>query len=126
MAGTTQQFNRNDGVSLKEHLEDKITSIKSEQTVINKMNQVAIDTALNTLNERLAGMNEFRNQMKDQQGTFVTKDLYYSQVESFDKRLKALEITGAKIEGKASQTAFLITMAISIIGIVLSLIKFFM
>jgi len=121
-----EDFTRNDGVSLKEHLESKMAAMKSEQQTINKMNKIAIDTALETLNQRLGSMNEFRGQMKDQQGTFVSKDSCYSQMNAFDKRIKDLELTGAKIEGKASQTAFLITMAISIIGIVLSLIKFFM
>lgn len=84
-------------VSLKEHIEtilhwldrlvaEKVTAIERATTI-----------ALTTLNERLAGMNEFRDTLKDQAARLATKDDFGA----LEKRLGTLELDRAAAEGRA-------------------------
>jgi hypothetical protein len=60
------------------------------------------------MDKRLEGMNEFRNQLKDQSSMFYTK----SEHEQFGKRIeddiRSLRESRASLEGKASQNSVLI------------------
>jgi hypothetical protein len=114
-------FNQSDGVSLREHLEDKINDLDKRVDLINRMNQIAVDKAVSVIDDRLTIMNEFRNAMKDQQSTFVTK----AQFDIACERLKSLEITGAKIEGKASQKEVTLAQVGAALGVILGMISLF-
>ena len=77
------------------------------------------------MDKRLEGMNEFRNQLKDQSSMFYTK----SEHEQFGKRIeddiRSLRESRASLEGKASQNSVLIAYAITGISMIISIILHF-
>lgn len=86
-SGTEVPLREHIGVQLKwidRHFETQITAI-----------QTATRIALDTLNSRLEGMNEFRAALKDQVATFANKD-------ETERRLGELETSKAWGEGRAA------------------------
>jgi len=116
-----EYFSKDDGKALERLVCLKIASLAEKGKIINELNQLAIDKAVVTLNERMEMMNEFRAQMKDQQATYITRP----ELSAYEVRIKSLELDRAKLEGKASQTSFLIAMASSIIGMILGIVALF-
>ena len=53
--------------------------------------QKAVDKAEQTLNIRLTGMNEFRDQLKDQTKTFVTTDVFEARLKSIDTKTEGIQ-----------------------------------
>ena len=80
-----------DGITLREYVDlavkrvaDSVTSLESRMIEINaqhnqsharehQMVELAVSKAEQAMQERLAGMNEFRNQLSDERGTYLTK-----------------------------------------------------
>jgi len=76
---------KNNIISLKEHLLDKISSLQKEIDCRFKeldsklqirfdLQQQAVNKAEEKMNERLTGMNEFRESLKDQASKFITRE----------------------------------------------------
>jgi len=63
----------------------------------------AVDTALLSMNERLAGMNEFRSTLQDQQRTFVSRSDVDTRLQALVERLDGtaalLAGVGSKVDG---------------------------
>ena len=70
----------NDSVSLKEFITDKFQTLEKNT-----------DTARQSMEKRLEGMNEFRQQLKDQNATFITKEDYDSKQQILNTKIEALE-----------------------------------
>ena len=70
----------NDSVSLKEFITDKFQVLEKNT-----------DTARLSMEKRLEGMNEFRQQLKDQNGTFITKTDYEGRHLTLETKIEALE-----------------------------------
>jgi len=102
------------GVSIKEYFERLFTD-----------NQRAIDKAEQMMNQRLEGMNEFREQLKDQASKFITREELNIICTGFQTEIKALRKLADIAEGKASQNAVILTALASVIGILLGVINFF-
>jgi hypothetical protein len=83
----------------------------------------AVSVATAAMDRRLDGMNEFREQLKDQASKFLTKDVYESKHELIVQQINDLNISKAVLEGKASQKSMFITMAVSIVSLLLALYK---
>ena len=73
------------------------------------------------LEKRLESMNEFRTQLKDQAGTFFTRNEHEVYMTSVDKDLRMLRESKATLEGKASQSSVNVALIISFVGIALAL-----
>jgi len=127
-----QQFNHSDGVSLKEHFDDKFDmQCKKFNNQIASLSN-AVDKSERLLQVRLEGLNEWRDQNKDIISKFVTKTEINLQVKRLEDKLvtlgediKKLELSKAELQGKASQTTALIAMVGGLLGIVLSVIALF-
>ena len=104
-----------DGVSLRDYVDRLFTEA-----------QRAIDKAEATMLARLAGMNEFRDQLKDQAGKFITREELDARITSLCNDIKALQRDADVARGKASQNALLFTAAIAIAGFVLGIVRLFM
>ncbi len=78
-----------DTVSMKEYVDERLDA-----------QQKAVDKAEQQLRERLAGMNEFRDTLRDQAGKFVTRDEITLLREASDSRLHGLELWKANMEGR--------------------------
>lgn len=139
----TTGFNKQDGVSLKEFLCDKIVSgdkllclkiesVENKAEAIRDLNQLAVDKAVETTKTHLATLNEFRNSQKDLMATYMPKathETYEKNVNdkfvTINARVDDLKSLSDIAQGKASQTALLFTMGVSLIGIILGLLNYF-
>ena len=114
MPKTPQNFTAADGVSLKEHIECRLIAIEK-----------ASELERETMNIRLESMNEFRDAMKDQAGTYITRteyEIYHNQLERTIAEMKDF-ISDHK--GRASQSSVIFIGFISLIGLLLSLVDWF-
>ena len=85
-------------VSLKEHLDHRFEDLYRFLEARFAGQTKAVEKAENSMNLRLEGMNEFRDQMKDQAATFVTREEHRPWVErliSLEKRAAAQAAIGA-------------------------------
>ena len=55
----------------------------------HEQQQRAIDRADQAINARLAGINEFRAQLRDQQGTFITREVLDATVTALNQAIRA-------------------------------------
>jgi hypothetical protein len=90
----------------------------------------AITVATESSDKRLESMNEFRNSLKDQAGTFITKTDQEGLIsvinEKFDRineSIKSIQISDAVLAGKATQGQMIIAYIISIIGILFGIVN---
>ncbi|MDQ1316528.1 MAG: hypothetical protein QG641_2050 [Candidatus Poribacteria bacterium] len=74
---------------------EKAVAVLSEfKELINERSsytQKAVDKAEQSVNTRLASMNEFRDQLKDQAKTFVTFDVYNANHKSIEIKIEAIQ-----------------------------------
>ena len=75
----------------------------------------ARNLARSELERRLEGMNEFRDQLRSQAGTFVTREVADTRYGIIDKRVKTLEEKRSNLEGRM----WAIPVAIVIVQILL-------
>jgi hypothetical protein len=99
-----------DGVSIRDYIDLRFTEF-----------QRAVDKAEATMGSRLAGMNEFRDTLKDQASRFITRD----DLRFLQDEVKSLRKITDMAEGKASQNSVLWSYAIGAIGIILGVIHLF-
>ena len=97
-------------VSLKEHIEAQIRAL--DRFVASQVEAIkdAVKIALDTLNKRLEGMNEFRDALKDQSAKLATKD----DIKAIDDRLKLLELRDARIAGMAAGVALIVSVVVTL------------
>lgn len=107
-------MHRNDGIALKDYVDTRIESLCK-----------AIDKAEETLNARLAGMNEFRETLRDQAGKFVTRDEVTLMLKPVCEDLRNLRDFTARHEGKASQNSVLFATALALIALGLAILRLF-
>ena len=130
MTPPKKDFSYSDGITLREHLETIINSQKE----YFESRLAAMDKAVNvsrvTMETRLEGMNEFRNSLKDQSGTFITRteltltfDKLHAEIKGLAGRIEGLELYKSSMEGKASQMSVNIAYLISIISIIFGIIN---
>ncbi len=139
-------------ISIKEYFETKIAGLEKATTIVATNLEKATAIAAAGMEKRLEGMNEFRNQLKDQSLTFVTKTEYLSMIDrasedikslkdqaaelytrkehqaytdKIDADIRVLRESKAELEGKASQTSVNVALIVSIVGIVLAAIGAF-
>jgi len=98
-------------VTLKEYVDAKIDAI-NESTKL----------ATQTLNERLAGMNEFRAALKDKDMMTVTRDELKALMDKVHGDIGMLREWKATLEGKASQQSVNIATILSIAGLLIALV----
>jgi len=122
-----EQVKENDS-HLKEFLCDKISTVKESISIAMSAADKATAKAETAMDKRLEGMNEFRNQMGDQQRTFLPRAEYNlghtnvtDKMDNLEKRLDAID---NKKTGGNIVWAFVIS-GISFIGMVIGIIYVF-
>ncbi len=113
MSNETQ--NHKDVISLREYFERRLFDMEK-----------AVSVAHEALGKRLDVMNEFRNQLKDQAGTFLIRDNFEIKYENLQKQIEELKLSRAVLVGKASQSAVNINLIISILGFLIALLAIFL
>lgn len=128
-------------VSLKEHLEEKIESLKellitkldsnrSIQEKINELNNLAIEKSETSVTIRLGHIN---NKNEEIDGIIETllpilefkayKESQISEHENIKDRLNKIETNQKVVEGKASMPMFYVVAIVTVIGLVLSILN---
>ena len=100
-------------VSLKDYFDARLTAMDE-----------AVSLARESMETRLEGMNEFRTSLKEQADKFITR-LEHFQVEEahgqihkgIAEDIRMLRESKAELQGKASQTAVMLTMIIAFLGL---------
>jgi predicted RNA binding protein with dsRBD fold (UPF0201 family) len=116
----------NDVITLREYFERLLTEHK--ETHRQQDNHVSESAdALNrrlqeiaeNLDKRFTSVNEFRGQLRDQVGTFLTREVYDAHVSSADTRFRVLEQAAARMGGinmvLASGASAVIAIVISVV-----------
>ncbi len=113
-----------DEVTLKEYLDERFKSLELQiesqsrlQNQHNILNELAIKTAKENTDARLAQMNEFREQMKDERSLYATRE----SVSASAGEIAALREWKSNLEGKASQSSVNTVLVISIISILIGI-----
>ena len=112
---------KNGQVTIKEFLEERIDALEDKVSLHLKLNQVALDKASAELNARLEHMNEFRQQLQRQEGTFLTKENYDVKHTLLEREIASLKETRAELRGRATQQSVYIAYLLALIGIVFTL-----
>jgi hypothetical protein len=99
-------------ITLREYVDIKVSAIETSTRL-----------AYNSMEKRLEGMNEFRNQLRDQNSTFITKAEYSAHMNKLEEDIRMLRESKALLEGKASQTSVNIALGISIVGLILTVLN---
>jgi DNA repair exonuclease SbcCD ATPase subunit len=86
--------------ALIKNLEDKIDAQSKFTAQHFQLNEIAIKKAEDSMTARLEGMNEFREQLKEERGSLATKEHLESMTASFDARLKTIENANSFAAGK--------------------------
>ena len=116
-------FTKSDGVSLKEHVESRLNAEHQYfETKIAAVERALSESAV-VLNRRLAGMNEFRDAMSDLSNRMATRNEMDVHLKQVAAELADLKKSRDMASGKASQTALLITLAFSLLGVAISVIN---
>jgi hypothetical protein len=100
-------------VSLRDYIDVRFTALEK-----------ATEQARELMEKRLDGMNEFRDTLRDQGTSFLTKAEYSIFKETVEKDLRILREWRSELTGKASQQSVNILMLISVGGFIMSVISF--
>jgi hypothetical protein len=114
-----------DAVDMKQYVDSKCADFEKVCVAKHAGTDHALDLASTALDKRLEGMNEFRNTLRDQAGGFLTRSEYNFAHEKISTDVAELKTFRAVIESKASQTSMMITMAIALIGLLVSVVSLF-
>ena len=85
-----------------------------------------LEIALRNLDHRLGQMNEFRNALRDQSMTFLTKAEYITFKENLEADIRSLRESRAELAGKADQKQVNTAMILSVIGVMMAFVSIVM
>ncbi len=106
-------------VTLKEYIDTKIDALtRLSETKIGAVEKATI-LAKETIDNRLANMNEFRDALKDSTALNVTRIEMKSLEKTLSDRVSIIEINNATLSGKASQKALDRVNNVAIAGIII-------
>ena len=83
---------------------------------------LALQLSSDSLEKRLDAMNQFRAQIKEERLFLLPRAEYIIQHERLVDDIRILRESKAMLEGKASQSSVMISLAIAVIGIGISLV----
>jgi len=88
-----------ESVSLKEHFEHRLDEMDKKLSDRTVSIERAVDKAEQALKERLAGMNELRETMRDQAANLATREQVALTAGAIEERLRAIENWSSNIQG---------------------------
>lgn len=101
-------------VPLKEHIESRLTALEQATTI-----------AAHAMDKRLDGMNEFREALKDQASRMATRQEVEDKMAAVERDLRELREFRNMMRGKADQQAVNLALALSVLGMAISIILHF-
>jgi hypothetical protein len=112
----------------KDSTEKPITSLEGV-TLLHYVDKRLCDleearkAAFVSMETRLAGMNEFRAALTEQAVRFVTREEHIAMMKAYDADIRILREAKAEMEGKANQGALNITLALSIVALIIGIVS---
>lgn len=135
-------------ITLKEYFESRLNALEKATTIVANGLEKATTIAAAGMDKRLEGMNEFREQLRDQTSTFITRNEHeiivlritedIKNIKAFDASfftraehqiyrektendIRILRESKATLDGKASQLSTNIALILAIAGLLISL-----
>ena len=112
-------------MSKNTYIESELKRIEQNADLKYLSVKEATTLAKNEVDIRLAGMNEFREALKDSNATFMTKTEFSIYHDKISEDVKSLRESRANTEGKATMTSVYISYIIAIIALTISIIRIF-
>ena len=115
----------NKSVSLKDYINIRFNELeKYMKSKFDEIERAGILSQRN-LDARLEGMNEFRESMKDQTASFMTRAEINLITERNRQNIQEIKELLAEARGKASQQSVIIAYLIAFVGIAIGIISLF-
>jgi len=115
-----------DTIGLREYIEQRMEDCRACHDAQMEAMDKAIELAASQLGVRLDHMNEFRDTLKDQSSTFIPRPefekIMTSISENHNERLRALELSRAELQGKASQASLNVAMVVAVMSAIISIV----
>ena len=115
--------------SLKEYLDKRIDDldVANDRSVQDAKSSAdkAIEVNAKIIEKRLDSMNEFREQLRDQAGTFITRSEYEIAHKSLSDKIDGLSTTAAILVTRASQGSVNFSYIYSTIILVITVVMHF-
>ena len=118
---------------LNEIIELKFSALKDATNVAKGSVDVRLDAlkeatniAKEGMDERLARMNEFRDALRDQNATFVSKTEFNAVSERLNEDIRSLRESRSELKGKAEQSSVNVATFIALISLTIGVISFIM
>jgi hypothetical protein len=112
----------NDAITLREYIDDKLAALKCYYEARFSAIDKAYELSSKILDGRLENMNRFREENKENTNNFVTRREHELMMNNYDSRLRELEISKAKNEGKASQSSVMWAYGLSVVSMIIGII----
>jgi hypothetical protein len=103
-------------VTLRDYFELNFSALQRDVDTNLKWIDNSTRTAMEQLNKRLEGMNEFRAVLSDQATKFMTRTEYSSAHKALEQEIQSLREFRAKLDGLAKQSHVTIAFVIASIG----------
>ena len=112
-------------ITLRDYIDIKVTEL--EKAVVCKI--TALEALhmrdASTLEKRLDGMNEWRQERREQNAEFLPRTEYDIQHQKLVDDIRLLRESKATLEGKASQNSVIFLGGVSVISLVIAAIALF-
>lgn len=113
-------------VCLREYIESRLKDQEKHMNARIDGIEKAIELAAQNLDARLESMNEFRDSLKDQTMTFISRTEFEKTMtgisENHNDRLRTLELSRAELQGKASQGAVNVSLVVAVMSAIISIV----
>jgi hypothetical protein len=119
-----ETFNSDDGITMKEYFNQRIDDLEDKLVLRFDSIDKALNLATGQMDKRLEGMNEFRDQLKDQAQHFLTREVYETACKVTQTQIDDLRLSKATIEGKASQASVYIAWLLGFGGLILGILSY--
>ena len=111
---------------LKMLMDARFKALERERDMVYKEQKEALEKALTSIDRRLEQMNEFRSQLRDQQGQYLTRNEYDAKHETLVQRIGEREETISKLQGRtigsSSTVATFITVGAIAVTIIIAVV----
>jgi transketolase len=141
-------MSENEVISIKEFFSQICDHLEEKMDLQFKLNSRAVEKAEASMNERLAGMNEFRQSLADQSKEFatrketraiqdimakaaedskdyITRNEHSEMMNRYNEQIRQLELSKATLEGKASQKSVNLATFLAAAGLMVGFINIF-
>jgi ATP-dependent exoDNAse (exonuclease V) beta subunit len=90
---------------------------------IHKLEHEAIEKAANSVKDKLEAMNQLRDQIQTERGSYIQRETFNTTLSSVDTRLKLLEQNKSRDDGRTNQSVKNNANIVWLIGALLTVIN---